>query len=55
MRDSAGFHRDRNSPNTPWASLVCFLIHTQPDLSLVVSIMERGPTMLVRRYTHVNA
>jgi hypothetical protein len=31
---------DRKSWNTPWTNLVCFLIHTQPDPSLVVSGIE---------------
>jgi hypothetical protein len=31
---------DRKPQNTPWINLVCFLIHTQPDPSYVVSVME---------------
>lgn len=35
-----GVPHDRKSWNTPWTNLVCFLIHTQPDSSPMVSTME---------------
>ena len=30
---------DRKSWNTPWTNLVCFLIHTKPDPSSMVSVI----------------
>lgn len=43
----------RKSWNTPWTSLVCFLIFSQPDPSYVVSIIEE-PLGKWKQSTHLH-